>query len=534
MEPSEETAPNASAFDAADIPKLDYLLRRQEVAVKVAEYELKKKDYELREKEAALKGEDLAVRRQELVMKEKEASRSFLKNPVFWGVAATGLGIVVNAVIANLQELNKQNFNEENARQLKLQEENKGRIAEEKNKTDLLIAAIRTGNEAENRQNLEALIGMKVIRDSDIIKWVEQGKPLPSLPPATAPAAPPAAPQAFAQRVSGYWKRGDTAKEVADAQAFLKAQGFSHLPADGALGAATEVAIKQFERTRQRAESGIVGPWFLEQIARTEQPSFTIDDRSFTGRCLSVVATLEGLSLPTQGAFGLLGGEVITDYGAGSDQLRQLFRSVREKDPALYASALGSEKAAFDRILDVPREEVVALAKSLASEGRFSVSQAWRSRIRELMRSPAAAAFERAYFEQTVHRAVPIASELGFTSERGLCFVADLLVSQGRIGSGAMMASVKAKLATPPEGIPGDVVEVWRMGTVIDSLQSSPRMPEGFRKFLEQRRLFMATGIGDIHGRKLSLARDFGILIEPFKVADLPKTDGQQDPSVAR
>jgi len=180
--------------------------------------------------------------------------------------------------------------------------------------------------------------------------------------------------------------------------------------------------------------------------------------------------------------------------------LQPLLRTMNARHPADMRDALGAQNhAALMAVLaepdDVARQ--IAWADSIQDPARHTVKEPWRSAFRKLASLPA---FQGIMMEATLplfDRAVGLANDYGFRSERGLALMFDTVVNAGGVSSRAGSAyreAVQAKqqqLGRPPE-------EVDRMVLLAESRAAATGA--AFRKYVLGRALTIAQGRGTVGG----------------------------------
>jgi hypothetical protein len=187
--------------------------------------------------------------------------------------------------------------------------------------------------------------------------------------------------------------------------------------------------------------------------------------------------------------------------------LQPLLRTMNARHPVEMRDALGAQNhAALMAVLAEPDNVArqIEWADSIQDPKRHTVREPWRSAFRKLASLPA---FQGIMIEATLplfDRAVRLANDYGFRSERGLALMFDTVVNAGGVSARAGSAyreALQAKekqLGRLPE-------EVDRMVLLAESRAAATGA--GFRRYVLGRALTVAKGQGTVGGIKYDLEK---------------------------
>jgi len=287
--------------------------------------------------------------------------------------------------------------------------------------------------------------------------------------------------------------RGMLAKRI---QSDLLRAGFTAGPldkfVDGDFGGNTEAALKALQARRSLAVNGAVDVETWQQL--TTEPLPTLYER-----CLGITAQFEGHG------FGLLQGNFdgagltwgIIGFTLKSKEIQALLAETDAAIPGTLDRVLGPLAAPWRSVVQRPLAEQIAWADSISfGASKSNVPSEWRDAFARLGDEPIVKRLQmqRAYDRYFVP-AVRAANTLRLQSELGIALAFDVHVQNGGFKPGAYaMAATTLSRASEADR------RKRLANAVADS--ANPRWAEDVR----ERKLALATGQGNVHGRTYRLA----------------------------
>jgi hypothetical protein len=287
--------------------------------------------------------------------------------------------------------------------------------------------------------------------------------------------------------------RGMIAKRI---QADLLRAGFFAGPVDrfvdGDFGGNTETALRALQTRRGLPLNGAVDVETWQQL--TADPLPTLFER-----CLGMTAQFEGHG------FGLLQGNFdgagltwgIIGFTLQSREIQALLAEAESAAPGTLARVLGPLLPTWQAQVRKPLAEQIAWADSISSgPSKTRVPPEWKDAFARLGDEPIVKRLQmqRAY-DKYFLPACASARRLGLGSELGIELAFDVHVQNGSFKPDAF-----ALAASLPAGTP----EIERRRRLANAVADSanPRWVEDVR----ERKLALANGSGNVHGRAFSLA----------------------------
>lgn len=287
--------------------------------------------------------------------------------------------------------------------------------------------------------------------------------------------------------------RGMIARRI---QADLLRAGFTAGPldkfVDGDFGGNTETALRNLQARRGLAVNGSVDVETWQQLTTDPLPSLF-------ERCLGITAQFEGHGFgQLQGNFdgaGLTWG--IIGFTLKSQEIQALLAETEAAAPGTLARVLGPLLPSWQRVVAKPLAEQIAWADSISSgPSKSRVPPEWKDAFERLADEPIVKRLQmqRAY-DKYFLPACASARRLGLVSELGIELAFDVHVQNGSFKPDAF-----ALAAALPAGTP----EIERRRRLANAVANSanPRWVEDVR----ERKLTLANGAGQVHGRAFSLA----------------------------
>jgi peptidoglycan hydrolase-like protein with peptidoglycan-binding domain len=281
--------------------------------------------------------------------------------------------------------------------------------------------------------------------------------------------------------------RGDLVREI---QQNLTQRGFSPGKLDGDYGPATAGAVRQFQSANAQPQTGSI-----DEAAWTplmDRPVPSVSDRS-----LQLTSAFEGHGFGL--AVGNFDGALLTwgiiGFTLASGEIQKIVLSISRQFPEVVRQAFGDYTADLLQLMQADRDFQTQWANAHTVNGR-ALAEPWKSMFAAFGAAPQVQAeqlkrVQAAYMQP----AIQTAHKLGFTSELGLALCFDIHVQNGGIKSTTM-----DEIAPQLPGLPEADARVLVANAVADSAR--PQYCEDVRS----RKLAIATGSGNVHGRQYDLA----------------------------
>jgi len=309
------------------------------------------------------------------------------------------------------------------------------------------------------------------------------------------------------------YSRGALGGEVDRLQSRLSALGYYTGSIDAEFGAGTEAAVRAFQGQAGIEPTGVVDAETWAGLFPGETiPAPALLSAPLARRCLALTGTFETSSASPRcfscvaGDFdgqGLSFGALQWNFGRGT--LQPLLRAMDDRHTDILRGILKDKHAELMAVLDRPRSEQLAWARSIQSQ-RHAIVEPWRDLFMAL---GADKTFQDIQLEsaETYHRrAVDLWRQYALASRRALALMFDIAVQNGSIAK-----VVRDRIIRDFEQVPddGDEAEVARMRIIANrrAEAADPRWVEDVRA----RKLLIANGQGTFRKRQFDLAQQFGL-----------------------
>lgn len=311
------------------------------------------------------------------------------------------------------------------------------------------------------------------------------------------------------------FRLGSKGEEVRRIQEKLKALGIYKGPVDGDFGGGTEGAVRRFQAAERLEVDGTVGPltWqslFQEKIA-TPQAHY----RPLDYRCLALTGSFEtGAAIPDcfAGLSGDFDGQGISfgvlQWNFGQGSLQPLLKRFCADHDELARSIFHERYDRLAAMLNAPKSEQMAFARSIQDPNRKTVLEPWRGMFKSLGRTEEFQRIEAGAANTLYKAAGQLCADFGLWSERGMALMFDIKTQNGSIGS-AVRAQVLADFSKLSSALPEEELETTKLRIV-----ANRRAEAANRKWVEdvrERKLCIANGSGNVHGISYDLEGQFGI-----------------------
>lgn len=283
----------------------------------------------------------------------------------------------------------------------------------------------------------------------------------------------------------GAGANGDIVKSI---QTKLIERGFA-TRVDGDFGSSTAAAVKGFQSSNSLAPSGSVDEDTWSGLM--ERPVPEVSERS-----LQLTASFEGHGFGL--AVGNFDGALITwgiiGFTLASGEISSIVLAVQSSNPDLVKQAFGSDTDELLQLMTADRGFQTSWANEHTVGGR-GLAEPWKTMFASFGAIPEVQQEQLKHVRRDyLNPAIRTASQLRFTSELGLALCFDIHVQNGGIKA-ATMSTILAELQNTEESDARTIVA----NAVADSAR--PR----FQADVRSRKLTIATGTGNVHGRNYVL-----------------------------
>lgn len=316
------------------------------------------------------------------------------------------------------------------------------------------------------------------------------------------------------------YRLGSIGDEVRQIETALRQQGLYAGPIDGIFGGGTEAAVRAFQRRSGLAVDGIVGPGTWNALFNVQAPAMpapALAAAPIAERCLALTGAFE-TSLPPPDCFAGIAGDfdgMGLSYGAlqwnlGQNTLQPILREFDAANAGVINDIFGSRAAELRAALGAPTlEEQLDWARSIQTP-RFAVIEPWLGYFKTLGRNAAFIAAETAAAGRVMTQARGHLVAFTLRSQRGLALMFDIVTQNGGFPA-AVTAAIRQDFAALPAGLSADEAEQKKLEIIANRRADAARAP--FREDVRRRKLTIAQGKGEVHGRFYDLAGQFGITL---------------------
>lgn len=317
-------------------------------------------------------------------------------------------------------------------------------------------------------------------------------------------------------------QRGARGPAVEKIQRRLKQLRNYQGPIDGDFGGATESAVVAFQRARNLTADGKVGPNTLAALFEGQSiptiPPSPLVRKPLSYRCLALTGSFETSFPPPECFAGLTGdfdqqgisfGVLQWNFGQGS--LPPLLSEMNTKHADIVEEIFHENTREFRRMLTLDRAGQLAWARAL-NNSRGVVIEPWNGLFKTLGRREEFQDIEVEFAQGNFNAALQLCARFGLTSERAAALMFDIKTQNGGIST-TVSNQILQDFAALGSGN-SDTLEVKRMRIVANRRAEAarPRFIEDVRK----RKLTIANGEGEVHGRRYNLEADYGIRLTAF------------------
>lgn len=286
----------------------------------------------------------------------------------------------------------------------------------------------------------------------------------------------------------GIGARGDTIRAI---QTALTTAGFDTGSADGVFGQATASAVVRFQAADSLTASGEIDDRTWQQLMNRPVPAAS-------ERSLQLTANFEGHGYGL--AVGNFDGALLTwgiiGFTLASGEIQAIVRAINSNFPDKVVQAFGDDADELLQLINSDLQFQTSWANEHTVAGR-ALAQPWKGMFAAFGAMPEVQQEQLKHVQSDyLDPAIATAAKLGFTSELGLALCFDIHVQNGGIKA-ATMAQVLPQIQQLAEDDARKIVS----NAVADSAK-----PE-FQVDVRSRKLTIATGIGNVHGRNYVLEK---------------------------
>jgi peptidoglycan hydrolase-like protein with peptidoglycan-binding domain len=315
------------------------------------------------------------------------------------------------------------------------------------------------------------------------------------------------------------YQRGSHGQAVAKIQKRLKQLGLYLGPIDLDFGGGTESAVKLFQQQNNLADDGKVGQKTWDALfPQTEIPASPLINKPLTYRCLALTGAFETSTPPPECFAGLTGdfdGQGISfgvlQWNIKQGSLQPLLKEMNQNHPEIFDDIFHDHANTLRAVLTKPLAKQMEWARSIQSPKK-QVVEPWKGLFKALGRTETYQDIQVENAAQNFQKARDWCADYGLFSERAVALMFDIRTQNGSI-SNAVKALIKSDFNQIGSGT-AETIEIKRL-RIIANRRADAANPK-WREDVRKRKLTIANGEGDVHGRHYNLADDYGIGLVAF------------------
>jgi len=313
------------------------------------------------------------------------------------------------------------------------------------------------------------------------------------------------------------YRPGSQGPEVRRIQTRLQDLDYYRGPVDGDYGSGTESAVRAFQRDRNLAVDGVLGPNTWQELLDTDEeiPVPEIFRKPLAYRCLALTGTFE-TNQPLPGCFSGLSGDFDgqgISFGAlqwnfGQQSLQPLLQEMLQAHHQVMETVFHSQLPVLTEALNAGQEDLMSWARSIQHPVKHTLHDPWRGMFKSLGRTDECRAVQTDQAENMFHKAEDYCREYDLWSERAMALMFDI-----RVQNGSISRLVRAQIQADIQELAGDLDEAGLEQAKLRIIAnrraeaSNPRWVEDVRT----RKLCIANGEGRVHGRHYDLEGQYGL-----------------------
>lgn len=315
------------------------------------------------------------------------------------------------------------------------------------------------------------------------------------------------------------YQRGSHGQPVAKIQKRLKQLGIYLGPIDLDFGGGTESAVKLFQQQNNLTPDGKVGQNTWEALfPETELPASTLINKPLLNRCLALTGAFETSTPPPECFAGLTGdfdGQGISfgvlQWNIKQGSLQPLLKEMDQTHSDVMNDIFQEHAKTLREVLTRPLVKQMEWARSIQSPKK-QVIEPWKGLFKTLGRTDIYQDIQAKFAGQSFQQACDWCAVYGLFSERAVALMFDIRTQNGSI-SNTVKALIKNDFNQIGSGTP-ETIEVKRL-RIIANRRADAANPK-WREDVRKRKLTIANGEGDVHGRHYNLEADYGIRLVAF------------------
>jgi hypothetical protein len=267
---------------------------------------------------------------------------------------------------------------------------------------------------------------------------------------------------------------------------------------DGDYGDITAGAVAAFRRRNGLGRLGLIdSPTWLALLGRPLPP--------LRDRALQVTASFEGHGFTlVQGNFdgaGLTWG--VIGFTLLHGEIPAIVLDAQRRNPQLVRQAFGAKTDELLGVMRAPKARQLAFADSISlGASKARVAEPWKTAFRRFGELPAVQKLQLARVDVRWKAARDLAASLGLKTELGFALAFDIVVQNGSLKPAAR-TRIQRDVAAHP------IHKERELRTIVANAVADHSNP-AFREDVRSRKLTLATGAGQVHGRTYIL-RNWGL-----------------------
>jgi hypothetical protein len=311
------------------------------------------------------------------------------------------------------------------------------------------------------------------------------------------------------------YQLGSKGAEVRRIQEKLQGLGIYRGPLDSDFGGGTETAVRQFQAAEGLETDGRVGPLTWNALFKEEIPTPQINFRPLDYRCLALTGSFEtGAAFPDcfAGLSGDFDGQGISfgvlQWNFGQGSLQPLLKRMCTNHGELARSTFCDRYDQLLAVLNAPKSEQLAFARSIQDPNRKTVLEPWRGMFKTLGRTEEFQRIEVDAANALYRAARQLCQDYGLWSERGVALMFDIKTQNGSIGSTVKTQILDDFLQLTPS-LSEEEQETAKLRIIANRRAEAANLK--WVEDVRERKLCIANGSGAVHGITYDLEGQFGI-----------------------
>ena len=314
------------------------------------------------------------------------------------------------------------------------------------------------------------------------------------------------------------YRRGSMGEEVRQFQEKLKESHLYPGPVDGIFGGGTEGAVRAFQSRAGLDPGGIVGQETWKRLfpQQAGMPAPRISTESLEYRCLALTGSFETSQPPPDCFAGLTGdfdGQGISfgalQWNLGQGSLQPLWQEMAEQHANVLQEIFGEHYSEFQTVLRSNKEEQLDWARSIQDQ-KFRLHEPWRGMFKTLGRRLEFQEIQLKYAREIYRTALRWCADYGVKTERAAALLYDI-----RVQNGSISEAVKSQILRDFSHI-ALADEVPRLSIIANRRAEAAK--KEYMEDVRTRKLTIARGEGQVHGRHYQLESQYGIGLTPMEL----------------